>query len=253
VIRTVAAIACALLAPAAAGANGAQPLLALTATPARVTLTGSGQATIRIANPGRAPIAVDVSRGGFSLDLRGRARVLPRGGVRSAYSWLALQPRRVELGPGASAVLAVSARVPPAAEPGDHDALVLLTTRPQPSAGVAMRMRVGVVVVVRAPGEIVHRLVVRGLSVRTGRGGVRLLELLVANRGNVTELLGRGRLEVSLVRGGRVRAALVPSARELRPRSRGIVQLVYRGPLRGRLTARVRIGSELRRTLRIRL
>jgi hypothetical protein len=254
--RGVAVVACVLLAPAAAGASGARPPVALTATPARVMLTGSGSATIRIANPGRAPIVVDVTRAGFSLDLRGRPRVLGRGGVGGADSWLVLQPRRLALRPGDSAALAVAARVPPAAEPGDHDALVLLTTHPQPTAGLAVRMRIGVVVVVRAPGKIVHRLYLRALAVRPA-GRVRLLELLVVNRGNVTESLGRNRLDVSLVRRGRVEASIAPTARELPPRSSGIVQFAYRGRLRGVVTARVRLSSELGRpllrTFRIRL
>jgi hypothetical protein len=75
----------------------------------------------------------------------------------------------------------------------------------------------------------VHRLVLRGLAVRRGPSRVRLLELLVLNRGNVTETLERGRLEISLLRGGHVRAQLVARTRELRPRSRGLLQLTYRG------------------------
>jgi hypothetical protein len=247
------ALASALLVPATAGASGPRAAVALTASPARVTLTGSGTATIHVANPGRTPIVVNVARAGFALDLRGRPRILTRSGVDS---WLALRPRRLALDAGASAALVVAAHLPRTAEPGDHDALVLLTTHPLRRADVAVRMRIGVVVVARAPGTVVRRLDLRALAVRRV-GAVRLLELLVVNRGNVTETLGRDRLAVSLARGGRTVARLEPNARELRPRTRGIVQVAYRGRLRGPLIARVRVSSEpgrpVRRTFRIRL
>jgi hypothetical protein len=92
-------------------------------------------------------------------------------------------------------------------------------------------MRIGVVVVVRAPGRVVRRLALSGLRVRPAPGA-RILELGVSNRGNVTETLERGRLWISLQRGAahtRLRAA----GRDLRPRTSGIVQVVYRGRLKG--------------------
>jgi hypothetical protein len=250
-IRSSLALASALLA-AAAPASGARPPVALTATPANVRLTGSGLAAITVANPGRAAVVVDVTRAGFSLDLRGRPRILAAAGSRGARSWLSLRPRRLALGAGESASLLITARLPAGAEPGDHDALVLLTTRSQAASGVGVRMRVGVVVVVRAPGAIVHRLALQQLTVRR-LGDARMLELLLVNRGNVTEPVGRGRLELVFMRGRRVEARLSPGPRELRPRSRGLVQVVYRGRLRGRVTVQARIGSIVRRTFRIRL
>jgi hypothetical protein len=220
-----------------------------------VALEGSGATGIRVTNPGRRPVVVDVRRAGFALDLRGRPRVVPRGAVRTAERWLTLRPARLTLPPRSSRSVTVRAAVPRRAEPGDHDALVLLTTRPQRSAGLAVRMRIGVLVVVRAPGRIVHGLALRGLAVR-GTGRARTLELLVANRGNVTERLDRAHVDVALLRAGSVRARLRPIVRELRPRTRGVVQLVYRGPLRGLTTVRVRARAEhtvTGRTFRVRL
>jgi hypothetical protein len=248
-------LAVAVLVPATAGAGTARPPLALTATPAHVSLTGSGRATVRVTNSGRSPVTLDAGRAGFSLDLRGRPRVVRQGGVRTAASWLTVRPVRVVLRPGASASLAVSSRLPARAEPGDHDALVLLTTRPRRRAGVAVRMRIGVVVVVRAPGRVVRRLALCGLRVRSSRGA-RILELLVVNHGNVTESLGRGRLHI-FQRGG-AHGSVLAEARALRPRSSGVVRFAYRGRLRGWVTARARIASELRgpvatRTFRIKL
>jgi hypothetical protein len=250
------ALAAVVLVPASAGAGTARPPLALTATPAHVVLAGSGLATIRVTNPGLSPVVVDVARAGFSLDVRGRPEVVARGGVRAAASWLTVRPGRLVLPAGGSQSLTVSSRLPVRTEPGDHDALVLLTTRPRRGAGVALRMRIGVVVVVRAPGRIVRRLALHGLRIRR-RHDRRILELLVVNAGNVTETLGRGRVQLSLQRGAthaRVRA----EARELRPRTRGIVQFRYLGELRGWVTARAQIaaqpgGQVVRRTFRVRL
>jgi hypothetical protein len=249
-------LAALVLVPASAGAGTTRPLLALTATPARVALAGSGIATVRVVNPGRGAVSVDVAQAGFSLDRRGRPTIGRRGGLRAATAWLAVRPRRFVLRPGATRLLTVRSRVPRRAEPGDHDALVLLTTRRRRTAAVAVRMRIGVVVVVRAPGRVIRRLALRRMHVHRGRR-VRVVELVVANRGNVTETLERGRVRVEL-RHGRTRASLGSEPRELRPRTSGVVQLRYGGPLRGTVTARAWIvgppGSRpVARTFRIRV
>jgi hypothetical protein len=244
-----------VLVPASAGADTTRPPLGLTATPARVALVGSAGATIRVANPGRAAITVEATRAGFGLDLRGRPRIVPGGSRRAATRWLAVRPSRFVLAAGASTTVDVSSRLPTRVEPGDHDAVVLLTTRPAGGAGVAVRMRLGVVVVVRAPGQVARRLRIGGLRVRELRG-TRLLELWVGNRGNVTESLWRGRVRIALTRGAAT-ARLLALPRELRPHTSGLVQLAYRGRLRGRVSARVELvdpgGRVLRRTFRIRL
>jgi len=85
---------------------------------------------------------------------------------------------------------------------------------------------------------------------------MRLFELLVANKGNVTETLGRGQVDVVLARAGRTIARLRPVPRELRPRTSGLVQLRYRGSIRGVVAVRVRIAAgrtTVLRTFRIRL
>jgi hypothetical protein len=117
-------------------------------------------------------------------------------------------------------------------------------------------MRIGIVVVVRAPGRIVRRVALRELRVRRGKGA-RVLEAGVVNHGNVTETLERGWMRVSLRRGAAT-VMLRADARELRPRTRGVVQLPYRGQLRGWVTARVRMAPGpgrpvVWRTFRIRL
>lgn len=245
-----------VLVPASAGAGTTRPPLGLTVTPARVALAGTGQASVHVTNPGLGPVVVDVARAGFALDLRGRPRVVARAERRAAASWLTVRPGRFVLPAGASRWLTVASRLPRRVEPGDHDALVLLTTRPWRSAGVAVRMRIGVLVVVRAPGRVVRSVAVRGLRVRRYRRA-RALEVVVVNRGNVTETLDASRIRLSIARSG-TGVSLRPEARALRPRTSGLVQFRYRGRLAGWVTARVRLALEpgrpvVSRTFRVKL
>jgi hypothetical protein len=246
------------LVPASAGASVLRPPVALTASPPHVALAGSGRTTVRVTNAGTSQVVVDVTRAGFDLDLRGRPRIVGRDTVaRSAADWLVFRPRSLVLKPGGSAAVAITSTLPSRAEPGDHDALLLFTTRRRVRDGVAVRMRMGVVVVVRAPGRVVRRLELRGLRMAL-RGRQRVLELDIANRGNVTESLSRARSTLSVFRDGRRIAKLHAESRELRPRTGGVLQFVYRRPARGTVTARVDIAPEsssrvLRRTYRLRL
>jgi hypothetical protein len=257
VVRLVSVTLVLALVPAAAGAGAARRPVVLTAAPARLGLAGSARALVRVTNSGTKRVLVDVSRAGFALDLRGRPRIVRRGDARSASRWLTVRPAHFTLGPLSTASLAVTSKLPPRAEPGDHDALVLLSTRPLRNARLAVRLRMGLVVVVRAPGRIARRLELRRLRVvRRGRG--RALELTVANRGNVTESLERALAVVSSVRSGRRVATLVAGSRDLRPRTRGVIEFRFRGHPRGVMTARVVIYAEhgqraVRRTYRIRL
>jgi hypothetical protein len=118
-------------------------------------------------------------------------------------------------------------------------------------------MRLGVMVVVRAPGRLTRRLDLRRLHVRRV-GNNRLLELLVANRGNVTEVLARKRVTIILSRGQRIFARLQPLARQLLPRTKGLVQARYTGRVRGRVMAIVELASDsgsdvVRRTYALKL
>jgi hypothetical protein len=120
-----------------------------------------------------------------------------------------------------------------------------------------MRMRLGVVIAVRAPGRLVHSLALQGLRVRRHRR-LRTLELLMVNRGNVTERLRPNRVSLSLARGGRTLGRLKPEPRDLLPRTRGVLVFRYRGTVRGRVSALARVayeagGRTLARAYRIRL
>ena len=223
---------------AAAGVASA----ALSVTPVHLRLSGTSSRTITVTNAGNAAAAVEARPGSFVLDRRGKPMLARER--QPAAGWLRLRPRRLVLVPGGSAVVTVTVAAPAGALPGDHPALVLLTTQPPRAAGVAIRVQIGVVVFVRVAGRIVHRLELGGLTVRR-----HVLEAAVVNRGNVAE---RVRVRVSLSRRGRVLARLGPVARTLLPHSLGIERFRYRGGLRGWVTARVEAGA-LRRTFRIRL
>jgi hypothetical protein len=213
---------------------------------------------VRVANSGSREVTVDVTRAGFALDLRGRPRIVGVDRPRSAATWLAFRPRMISVEPGGRASVTVVSRVPPGAEPGDHDALLLITTRRRARDGVAVRMRMGVVVVVRAPGAIRRRLALGGMHVARAGRRARMLELLVANRGNVTEAFRRSSAVVSLYHRNLPIARLTTEPRELRPHTRGILSFRYVGRRRGRMSAHVDVALAdsdrvVRRVFRIRV
>ena len=237
VLALVLAAAAASIPDAAAGRG-----IGLSASPLRLTLKGTSTGTVVVRNPGRRGLLVDVSRAGFGRSLRGKPRVRP---ARGAATWLRLRPRRFRLAPHAKAMLRVAAAPPRRAAPGDHPELVLLTTRPLGVRHVRVRLRVGLIVDLRIRGRIVRRLDPRALAVRR-RGEMRLLELRLLNRGNVTERLGRDGLRISLLRDGRKLATLRPQSRELLPHSAGIAVFAYSGGLRGDVLARIELRPPVR-------
>jgi len=208
----------------------ARPQLSLVAEPARVQLDGPGAATVRVSNRGSAPVVLDVERAGFALDLHGHPRIV----AQAPAAWLAVRPRHVVIAAGDAAALRIRARNPPGARPGDHPSLVLLTTRPLSGTAVAIRMRLGIVVVLRVPGRIVHRL--RVLAVR-GRG--RTVTVHLANRGNVAQALTGSRATLTLWRRGRVVARVAARPREILPGAVGVVEFHYRGRLHGAVMGRL--------------
>jgi hypothetical protein len=232
-VRLAAALIAVSVLAASAGAGAAGRRVALIASPAHVGLAGSARAPLAVTNSGADPVVVDVARAGFALDLRGRPRVAAR-----RPTWLAVSPRQLSLAPGATATVTVSSRVPARAEPGDHSELVLLTTRSPTARGLPVRVRLGVVVVVRAPGKVVHRIAVVRVRVRRA-GRSRVVGVLLANRGNVTETIGGSCALVWLHRRGRILARLRASERRILPHSSGLIELAYRGRARGRILLRI--------------
>jgi hypothetical protein len=225
-------VAAALTSSAAAGKS---PAAALGVSPLRLELTGRSPASINVRNPGTRPLVVTVTRAGFARTLHGKPRIKA---ARGAAGWLRTRPRRLHLAPHATGSFRISAKPPATARPGDHPALVLLSTRPRANKTVHVLLRVGVVVLVRVAGTIVHRLVPQALSVRR-HGATRVFSLRIANRGNVAERLRGARLELVLSRHGKRLTTLRSRLVDLLPHSAGIAQFAYRGAVRGRVRATV--------------
>lgn len=208
----------------------ARPQLSLVAEPARVQLDGPGSQAIQVTNRGSSAVVLDVQRAGFALDLRGEPRIVA---ARRA-AWLSVRPRRVAIAAGDAATVTVRAVVPRGSRPGDHASLLLLASRPLAKGAVAVRVRLGVVVVLRVPGKVVHRLRVLGMRARG-----RVLTVRLANRGNVAELLKGGRVVMTLWRRGRLLATLAARPRELLPGATGLLEFRYRGRVHGPVVARL--------------
>ena len=183
----------------------------LSVSPVHIRLAGAGNRTITIMNTGGSEARLKRDRrassstGAAGRRSRGSAVLRPGGCTCNRGS-----SRSAPAGRRSSGLVCA----PAGALPGDHPALVLFTTRPSRSAGVAIRMRVGVVVFVRVAGRIVHRVELGALRAR-----LRALELVVTNRGNVVE---SARARILLLRGGRVLARLSSAGRTLLPHSRAV-------------------------------
>ena len=242
------AVAAALVAAApAAGATSstkARPLIALSATPAHLTLLGRIPQTLLIRNDGASPVLLLATQASFAFDMYGNAAIGPRRDPpRSAHTWLVVSPNRLALAPGKEGALRIVAVPPRRASPGDHHALVLLSAIAPRSARVAIRARIGVFVLVRVPGRIVRRVVVGRVWVARGRQG-RSIAVTAVNRGNVAERLLPGQVTVALQDGHRVVAVARGLARDLLAHTRGVVLARFRPSLHGRFTAVVRIAAQ---------
>ena len=191
--------------------------MALAVSPARATLVAPASKAIEVRNVGSGNAVVDV-----------RSR---------AGSWLRIRPAHFALRAGARGVFTVRAGT--GARPGDHELLVLLLARPAGSSRIPVRMRLGVRLRVRTPGRLVRHVVVRGLHLR-GRAGARVLEITVANAGNVTERL-RGATVTIARRGRNISRLRARAFRDVVPGARALIQLRYAGRARGWVTALVAI------------
>ena len=228
-----------LTASAAEAVSADRPLVTLFFSPTPPSLSAHRSRRINVRNDGAEQVVVDVLR-----------RTV-------ATRWLQISPERLLLGPGRGAVLTFRAKAGRDTEPGDHQVLVLLRTRPQHGSRVALRLRLGVRVSVRMPGRVIRRLALGGVRVHRRRA-LRLIFVPVVNRGNVTVQL-RGHVTASLFRrGGRVARLHLAARPALAPNARTLLALRYAGRVRGRVIAvvRIRLGPGVRlveRRYRLRL
>ncbi|MBA3844717.1 MAG: hypothetical protein H0X39_19215 [Actinobacteria bacterium] len=211
-------------------------LLAIAAAPQRVALPPGATAGVTVTNAGSQAVILDAASAGYALDLMGR----PRFG-RPMGTWFRVQPSTVRLRPGGRATLQVTALRNVGARPGDHAAALILASRPLLDRTVKVRVRVGVVVVVRTPGRLVRRLSLG--SFRPVRGRHRLVRLVVVNRGNVDQWVGGGQVTVRLLLGGRAVAVLHPPSRRLLPYTHGAFDLHLPWARKSGLRASVTVAS----------
>jgi hypothetical protein len=224
--------------------------LAISASPQRLALAAGARAAVTILNAGQSPVVLDATAAGYALDLRGRPRIGP-----PPRAWFRVTPRLVRLAPGRSAAVQVTAAPAAGARAGDHAAVLLLASRFTGRGAVRLRIRVGVVVVVRVPGRIVRRVALGGLSVLR-RGRARVLRLTVANPGDVDEWLSRSQLSIRLDRRGRTVAVLRGRSRRLLARSRGTFDFRWPRSKPGPLTVTATLawlGATRVRTYRLRM
>ncbi len=221
-----------MLAPAVtAGASGNAAGLAVSAWPARVLVQAPGTAVVGVGNPGDDAVRLIAQAEGYALDARGRPQ------IRVAQTrWFGVSPASIVIPPHAVSRISLTVRRPPGARPGDHAELLLLSTAPPTGRRVFARLRIGVVVVVRVPGRLVRRLAPGPVRARR-LPAATALDVVVANRGNVDEWLGRGRISVTLVENGWHRAAPPIAPRRLLAHSSGLVEARFAGRLRGELDA----------------
>ncbi|HUQ05995.1 MAG TPA: hypothetical protein VM261_26010 [Kofleriaceae bacterium] len=218
---------------------GAAPAhVSLAASPAHVALAPGGRQLVHVTARGGETIQVRAGVLGFAFDLRGRPTI---GESTPASRRLRVSPSVVTVGRHGADVTVTARRVP-GTRAGDHSAVLLLTAT-APTTGVRVRVRVGLIVTVRVPGPIVHELVID--DVRTRRSvRARWIEIVVANRGNIVELLDAQRIHATVLQGARVVARLRAGRRMVLPHARALFRLPVARGIRGRATLRVETTAE---------
>jgi hypothetical protein len=212
-----------------AGANSHPPALSVSAWPARVVVSAPRSTTVRIGNSGASPVRLVASTRGYALDAFGHPRLRP-----AQAGWISVRPAHLVVAAHRVAAIEVRVAHPAGARPGDHAQVLLVSTEPPSRRRLVATLRIGIVVVARVPGRIVHHLGVARVEARS-QGRRTTVEVVVANRGNVDEWIGRGRVSVTLVRRGSKPVTVPVAARRLLARSSGIVEARFRGHLRGRI------------------
>jgi hypothetical protein len=232
-------IATAVLAAAALSAAnlGAPPRRALSVTPTHLALAAGGRATVHVYGITGGRLALRAAIAGLALDGRGRPQIVSG---RDAAPWLRVRPQTILAGP-TGATFVVAARRPSGARPGDHTAIVLLTATGLNRKGIAVAMRVGLVVAVRVSGRSIRRVEVLTARARRTPLGGRLIAVTIANRGDRIESIGGSALELSLAQRGRVLARFHGIKRKVLPRTRAIVTFHVPPRIRGDVVAFVTV------------
>ncbi|HEX4679323.1 MAG TPA: hypothetical protein VH210_09025 [Gaiellaceae bacterium] len=247
--------AIALTAAALSTGSGAAPArLALSVSPAHVTLAAGEKATVRVGGTGGRRLLLRATVAGLALDARGRPRITA---LRDAGPWLTVRPQTISAGRH-GATFVVRSRRPAKARPGDHSAIVLVTATAPSKTAIAVEMRVGLVVTVRVAGRMTRRVEVIAARVRhlPGKRG-RVVLVTVANRGDVIESIGGAQLGVTLLRRGRAVARFRVPRRKVLPRTSAVVRFRWPAHIRQGLVARIAVarpgGGTTTRAFRLKL
>jgi P pilus assembly chaperone PapD len=239
-------ITAAALAAAASTAGAAGPPLAISASPFSLKLQGAATGSIHVVNPGSKAVTVDVSTGDLAVAQTGKVTVDPKEKPPlSARAWLTVAPGKLTLAPGAGADVTVNVHPPRDATPGDHYALVLLTTVPPNNVQIGVRTQIGVSVVDTIAGAVPKPVRIEAASVVTV-GKKHALQLRVVNPSAFLEHLVRGAVTADIRRGARRVAHLVAAPRVLLPRSTAQIELPYPAKLRGRFSVTTEVKGARR-------
>lgn len=231
-LAALAVLAAALVASVSAAAGG--PALSISASPFSLHLQGAASGSIHVTNPGTQAVAVSVTTGDLAVSTAGTVSVDPKRKPKlSARSWLSVTPQRLQLAPGASAVVTVVTHPPANGSPGDHYALVLLASVPPNGVQVGVSTRIGVSVVDTVAGGKAPPPAIRAPKVVT-HGKTRMLRVQIANRGDVVQRFAHGQISVEVERRSRRVARLVGPGRVLLPHSTGLITFAYPARLHGR-------------------
>jgi hypothetical protein len=228
--------------------------LALSVSPAHITLDAGGKATVRVGGTGGRRLLLRAAVAGLALDPHGRPRIV---GLRDAGPWLTVRPRTISAGRD-GATFVVGSRRPARARPGDHSAIVLVTATVRSKTAIAVELRVGLVVTVRVAGRRIRRIEVIAADVRRlpGTRGHRIL-VTVANRGDVIESIGGAQLKVTLLRRGRIVGRLRVRPRKVLPHTSAVVRFPWPVHIRHGLVVRIALarpgGGTTTRTFRLKL
>ncbi|TQK44983.1 hypothetical protein FBY35_6520 [Streptomyces sp. SLBN-118] len=179
----LAALLCALCAPAARAADaawtvqpgGARPYVYLEGVPGTVL-----EDTLAVTNPGTKPLTVRLRAADAYNTETGALAVRGARGSHGAGTWITLASKRVTVPPRTRAEIPFSVTVPPGALPGDHPGAVMAAFGGR-EAGVRIHLRVSgptlaalTVEQVKVSGGAIHyTLVNRGNTALTPRLTIR--------------------------------------------------------------------------------
>lgn len=216
--------------------------ITVSVTPTNLVILAGQSGDLTLTNPDQAAATYDLRIGNYEIRPDGSVRIDPKEPPsRSARDWLKVSPTTVQLAAGASTTLHITSRRVSTAAPGDHHALVLISSRPEATpSGVAVRARVGIGVIVRVPGDIIRKVIAARPYVVTSAGS-RSVRVKLTNRGNVNERFLTGQIRMQVLQGHRVIARLRARPQSILPGTSGVISLPYRGRVHGLLRVVVSI------------